>query len=66
MAERKAALYSTSARLYYRAVKNERVIPPEMNPNKPPEHVRLGDIVVSNREGVVQYDFGVAAARYER
>lgn len=28
------------------------------NPNKPPEHVRLGDIVVSNREGVVQYDFG--------
>lgn len=28
------------------------------NPAKPAEHVRLGDIVVSNREGVVQYDFG--------
>jgi len=28
------------------------------NPNKPDEHVRLGDIVVSNRNGVVQYDFG--------
>ncbi len=28
------------------------------NSNKPAEHVRLGDIVVSNREGVVQYDFG--------
>ncbi len=28
------------------------------NPKKPDEHVRLGDIVVSNRKGVVQYDFG--------
>lgn len=28
------------------------------NPDKPAEHVRLGDIVVSNREGVIQYDFG--------
>lgn len=28
------------------------------NPSKPAEHVRLGDIIVSNREGVVQYDFG--------
>jgi nucleoside phosphorylase/tetratricopeptide (TPR) repeat protein len=28
------------------------------NPDKPTEHVRLGDIVVSNREGVVQYDLG--------
>jgi nucleoside phosphorylase len=28
------------------------------NPDKPAEHVRLGDIVISNREGVVQYDFG--------
>lgn len=27
-------------------------------PDKPAEHVRLGDIVVSGREGVVQYDFG--------
>ncbi|GEM_PF-4809674 len=28
------------------------------NPDKPDKHVRLGDIVVSNRNGVVQYDFG--------
>ncbi len=28
------------------------------NPTKPDEHVRLGDIVVSNQNGVVQYDFG--------
>lgn len=28
------------------------------NPRKPVEHVRLGDIVVSNSNGVVQYDFG--------
>lgn len=28
------------------------------NPDKPAEHVRLGDVVVSSREGVVQYDFG--------
>jgi nucleoside phosphorylase len=27
------------------------------NPAKPDEHVRLGDIVVSDRYGVVQYDF---------
>lgn len=27
------------------------------HPAKPDEHVRLGDIVVSNRQGVVQYDF---------
>ncbi len=27
------------------------------NPNKAEEHVRLGDIVVSNKKGVVQYDF---------
>jgi len=27
------------------------------HPERPVEHVRLGDIVVSNREGVVQYDF---------
>jgi nucleoside phosphorylase/tetratricopeptide (TPR) repeat protein len=27
------------------------------NPDKPSEHVRLGDIVTSNRQGVVQYDF---------
>jgi nucleoside phosphorylase len=26
------------------------------NPGKPDDHVRLGDIVVSNRNGVVQYD----------
>jgi hypothetical protein len=31
MAERKVVLYSTSAGLYYRAVKNERVIPPEIS-----------------------------------
>lgn len=28
------------------------------HPTDPPEHVRLGDIVVSNRKGVIQYDFG--------
>ncbi len=28
------------------------------NPKEPQEHVRLGDIVVSNRKGVIQYDFG--------
>jgi nucleoside phosphorylase/tetratricopeptide (TPR) repeat protein len=28
------------------------------HPDKSAEHVRLGDIVVSNRDGVVQYDFG--------
>jgi nucleoside phosphorylase len=28
------------------------------HPTEPPEHVRLGDIVVSNRKGVIQYDFG--------
>jgi nucleoside phosphorylase len=27
------------------------------NPAKPAEHVRLGDVVVSNHKGVVQYDF---------
>jgi len=27
------------------------------NPTKPDDHVRLGDIVVSNLKGVVQYDF---------
>lgn len=27
------------------------------NPKKPADHVRLGDIVVSNQGGVVQYDF---------
>ncbi len=27
------------------------------NPNKPGEHVRLGDLIISNRNGVVQYDF---------
>jgi nucleoside phosphorylase len=27
------------------------------NPQKPSEHVRLGDIVVSDRNGVVQYDY---------
>ena len=27
------------------------------HPNKPDEHVRLGDIVVSDHRGVVQYDF---------
>lgn len=27
------------------------------NPTKPNEHVRLGDVVVSNQQGVVQYDF---------
>jgi len=26
------------------------------NPQKPDEHVRLGDVVVSNRSGVIQYD----------
>ncbi len=26
-------------------------------PDKPDEHVRLGDIVVSNKNGVIQYDF---------
>jgi len=28
------------------------------NPEKADEHVRLGDIVVSNGQGVIQYDFG--------
>lgn len=28
------------------------------HPQKPEDHVRLGDIVVSNRDGVIQYDFG--------
>ncbi|HYH63553.1 MAG TPA: 5'-methylthioadenosine/S-adenosylhomocysteine nucleosidase, partial [Urbifossiella sp.] len=28
------------------------------HPTDPDEHVRLGDIVVSNRKGVIQYDFG--------
>jgi len=28
------------------------------NPQDSQEHVRLGDIVVSNRNGVIQYDFG--------
>jgi nucleoside phosphorylase len=28
------------------------------SPNSPDDHVRLGDIVVSDRRGVVQYDFG--------
>jgi len=28
------------------------------NPEKPHEHVRLGDVVISDRLGVVQYDFG--------
>jgi nucleoside phosphorylase len=28
------------------------------HPSDPQEHVRLGDIVVSNRKGVIQYDFG--------
>jgi nucleoside phosphorylase len=28
------------------------------DPSDPSEHVRLGDVVVSGREGVVQYDFG--------
>jgi nucleoside phosphorylase len=27
------------------------------DPSKPEEHVRLGDIVVSNEKGVIQYDF---------
>ena len=27
------------------------------NPENPDTHVRLGDIVVSDRKGVVQYDF---------
>ncbi len=27
------------------------------NPDKPDEHVRLGDVVVSNYRGVIQYDF---------
>jgi nucleoside phosphorylase/class 3 adenylate cyclase len=27
------------------------------NPERPGEHVRLGDIVISNQKGVVQYDF---------
>ena len=26
-------------------------------PEKPSEHVRLGDIVVSDQRGVIQYDF---------
>lgn len=33
------------------------------NPADPQEHVRLGDIVVSNRKGVVQYDFGKQKGR---
>lgn len=28
------------------------------NPQKPVEHVRLGDIVVSDKNGVIQFDFG--------
>jgi nucleoside phosphorylase len=28
------------------------------NPDSPEDHVRLGDIVVSNGQGVIQYDFG--------
>lgn len=27
------------------------------HPDKPDEHVRLGDVVVSNQKGVIQYDF---------
>ena len=27
------------------------------NPEKPDDHVRLGDIVISNEKGVIQYDF---------
>ena len=27
-------------------------------PQKPQDHVRIGDIVVTNRDGVIQYDFG--------
>lgn len=33
------------------------------NPADPQEHVRLGDIVVSNRKGVIQYDFGKQKGR---
>lgn len=28
------------------------------HPEKPDDHVRLGDIVISNEKGVIQYDFG--------
>jgi len=27
------------------------------SPERPSEHVRLGDVVVSSQKGVVQYDF---------
>lgn len=33
------------------------------HPKEPQEHVRLGDIVVSNRKGVIQYDFGKQKGR---
>jgi nucleoside phosphorylase len=33
------------------------------HPEEPQEHVRLGDIVVSNRKGVIQYDFGKQKGR---
>lgn len=33
------------------------------NPADPQEHVRLGDVVISNRKGVVQYDFGKQKGR---
>jgi len=34
------------------------------HPEKPNEHVRLGDVVVSNRNGVVQYDFDKEGASW--
>jgi nucleoside phosphorylase len=36
------------------------------SPGKPDDHVRLGDIVVSNEKGVVQYDFVKRTVRKKR
>jgi nucleoside phosphorylase len=36
------------------------------NPTKVTEHVRLGDVVVSNQKGVVQYDFVKRAVKKKR
>lgn len=36
------------------------------SPGKPEEHVRLGDILVSNQKGVVQYDFVKRTVRKQR
>jgi nucleoside phosphorylase len=35
------------------------------NPEKASDHVRLGDVVVSDRQGVIQYDFIKKTARFQ-